>query len=127
MATGALSPANIASPLRTILKKQKNARALLAEATGIDTRNRRVILSDGALKNACAERKRIRFSTGTKEISRRWAVVQRLPTCIGFRFPDSPAWLIWIFIHLLYIVEFQNRLLSSHGDGFTSPMTARHG
>jgi NADH dehydrogenase len=22
-----------------------------------------------------------------------------------------PAWLIWIFIHLLYIVQFQNRLL----------------
>ena len=21
-----------------------------------------------------------------------------------------PAWLIWIFVHLLYIVEFQNRL-----------------
>jgi NADH dehydrogenase len=22
-----------------------------------------------------------------------------------------PAWLLWIFVHLLYIVEFQNRLL----------------
>ena len=50
VATGALSPANIASPLRTILKKQKNARVLLAEATGIDARNRRVILSDGTVE-----------------------------------------------------------------------------
>jgi len=22
-----------------------------------------------------------------------------------------PAWLIWLFIHLMYIVEFQNRIL----------------
>jgi NADH dehydrogenase len=47
VATGALSPANIASPLRDILKHQKNARVLLAEATRIDAVNRRVILSDG--------------------------------------------------------------------------------
>src|SRR5215472_659953 len=49
VATGALSPANIASPLRNVLKKQKNTRVLLAEATGIDAANRRVILSDGAV------------------------------------------------------------------------------
>jgi NADH dehydrogenase len=47
VATGALSPANIASPLRDILKHQKNARVLLAEATRIDAVNRLVILSDG--------------------------------------------------------------------------------
>jgi NADH:ubiquinone reductase (H+-translocating) len=50
VATGALSPANIASPLRTILKRQKNARVLLAEATGIDAANRRVRLSDGEVE-----------------------------------------------------------------------------
>ena len=49
VATGALSPANIASPLRNILKRQKNTRVLLAEATEIDVANRRVILSDGAV------------------------------------------------------------------------------
>jgi NADH dehydrogenase len=27
------------------------------------------------------------------------------------RISGFPAWLIWIFVHLLYIVEFQNRLL----------------
>ena len=47
VATGALSPANIASPLRNILKKQKNARVLLAEAKQIDVARHRVILSDG--------------------------------------------------------------------------------
>jgi len=29
----------------------------------------------------------------------------------GLRLSGFPAWLIWIFIHLLYIVQFQNRLL----------------
>jgi NADH:ubiquinone reductase (H+-translocating) len=43
VATGLLSPANMASPLRNILKRQKNANVLLAEATGIDAKNRRVI------------------------------------------------------------------------------------
>jgi NADH dehydrogenase len=50
VATGTLSPANIASPLRNILKRHKNTRVLLAEATRIDSRNRRVILSDGSVE-----------------------------------------------------------------------------
>lgn len=49
VATGSLSPANIASPLRNILKKQRNVRVLLGEAIGLDAANRRVILSDGAV------------------------------------------------------------------------------
>ncbi len=47
VATGQLSPANIAAPLRTILKRQKNNRVFLAEAIDIDVKNRRVVLSDG--------------------------------------------------------------------------------
>ncbi len=49
VATGALSPANIASPLRDILNRQKNTRVLLGETVDIDVANRRVILSDGAI------------------------------------------------------------------------------
>ncbi len=49
VATGALSPANIAEPLRNILHKQKNTQVLLAEAMDIDVAGRRVILSDGAV------------------------------------------------------------------------------
>src|ERR1700683_530416 len=49
VATGSLSPANISSPLRTILKRQRNTQVLLAEAVGIDAAKRRVILSDGAI------------------------------------------------------------------------------
>ncbi len=47
VATGSLSPANIAAPLRRVLKRQKNTRVLLGEAIDIDVANRRVILSDG--------------------------------------------------------------------------------
>lgn len=47
VATGSLSPANIAGPLRQIVRKQKNTKVLLAEATHIDAKNRKVILSDG--------------------------------------------------------------------------------
>src|SRR5580704_3400953 len=49
VATGSLSPANIAAPFRHILKNQKNTSVLLAEAIGIDVKNRRVMLSDGSI------------------------------------------------------------------------------
>jgi NADH dehydrogenase len=49
VATGGLSPANIATPLRNILKHQRNVRVLLAEAKGLDPLGRRVLLSDGDL------------------------------------------------------------------------------
>lgn len=47
VATGGLSPANIAAPLRAILKHQKNTEVLLAEVSEIDPLNRRVHFSDG--------------------------------------------------------------------------------
>jgi NADH:ubiquinone reductase (H+-translocating) len=49
VATGSLSPANVAGPLRQVLRKQKNTQVLLGEAVHIDAANRRVLLSDGAL------------------------------------------------------------------------------
>ncbi|MDY3561406.1 NAD(P)/FAD-dependent oxidoreductase [Gemmata sp. JC673] len=47
VATGALSPANIASPLRSILKRQKNTHVLLGEVTGFDIPGKAVLLKDG--------------------------------------------------------------------------------
>jgi NADH:quinone reductase (non-electrogenic) len=49
VATGALSPGEIASPLRYVLKRQRNARVVLGEVVDIDVSGRRVLLSDGAL------------------------------------------------------------------------------
>ena len=44
VATGALSPAEIAAPLRAIFRNQRNARVLLSEVTGFDLAQRRVTL-----------------------------------------------------------------------------------
>jgi NADH dehydrogenase len=48
VATGWLSPANIAATLRATLKRQRNTRVLLAEATGVDVDSRRVLLDTGS-------------------------------------------------------------------------------
>lgn len=47
VATAGLSAPQIASPIRHILRSQKNARVLLAEAIAVDTAAKRVVLSDG--------------------------------------------------------------------------------
>ena len=48
VATGGLSPANIASPLRSILSNQPNVQVLLGEVVGFEPRKRQVLLSDEA-------------------------------------------------------------------------------
>ena len=50
VATGALSPGEIAQPLRSILRRQKNTRVLLGEAVDIDAERREVRLSDGGAR-----------------------------------------------------------------------------
>jgi NADH dehydrogenase len=45
VATGALSPAEIAAPLRGVLKRQKNARVVLAEVTGFDLERHEIHLA----------------------------------------------------------------------------------
>ncbi len=49
VATGSLSPGDIAAPLRGVLSSQKNATVLLGEATDIDPDSKRVILGDGSI------------------------------------------------------------------------------
>src|SRR5271170_5168060 len=49
VATGSLSPANVAGPLRQVLRKQKNTQVLLGEAIDVDTAKHQVILSDGVV------------------------------------------------------------------------------
>lgn len=46
VATGALSPGDIAQPLRSVLRKQRNTTVLLGEAIGIDPERREILLSD---------------------------------------------------------------------------------
>jgi NADH dehydrogenase len=47
VATGSLSPGEIAAPLRGVLSRQKNARVLLGEAVDVDPEAKKVILRDG--------------------------------------------------------------------------------
>ncbi|MFA5964234.1 MAG: NAD(P)/FAD-dependent oxidoreductase [Sphingomonas sp.] len=47
VATAGLSPADIAAPIRAILRGQANARVMLDTVIGVDREGRRVILADG--------------------------------------------------------------------------------
>jgi NADH:ubiquinone reductase (H+-translocating) len=49
VATASLSPADIATPIRYILRRRGNVEVWLAEARDIDVARRRVLLDDGAL------------------------------------------------------------------------------
>src|SRR5919109_1977482 len=49
VATGALSAAEVAYPLRAIFKRHRNVRVLMAEVTGFDLDGRRVHLAEGSL------------------------------------------------------------------------------
>ncbi|HZS52964.1 MAG TPA: FAD-dependent oxidoreductase, partial [Bryobacteraceae bacterium] len=62
--------------------------------------------------------KRVRGETVTKSFhyfnKGDLAVIGRgkaVANIFGFHLAGLPAWLVWVFIHLLYIVEFQSRLL----------------
>jgi NADH dehydrogenase len=50
VATASLSPGEIASPIRGVLERQKNAEVWLAEAVGIDVEGRTLQLADGVLR-----------------------------------------------------------------------------
>ncbi len=46
VATAGLSPADITSPIRGVLKRQQNTEVILAEVTGVDVENRRVLIGE---------------------------------------------------------------------------------
>jgi NADH:ubiquinone reductase (H+-translocating) len=49
VATAALNPSDIAMPIRSIFRRQRNVTVLLAEVVSIDTAAKKVILTDGEL------------------------------------------------------------------------------
>jgi NADH dehydrogenase len=49
VATAALAPNQIATPIRAIARRQKNTSVILAEAVGVDRKGKRVILRDRAI------------------------------------------------------------------------------
>ena len=49
VATGALSPGEVAYPLRAVFRRHRNVRVVMAEVTGFDLEGRRVQLAEGSL------------------------------------------------------------------------------
>jgi NADH:ubiquinone reductase (H+-translocating) len=50
VATASLSPADISSPIRTILRGQKNCQVAMAEITAVDVANRRLMVAGGHIQ-----------------------------------------------------------------------------
>jgi NADH dehydrogenase len=55
VATGALSPGEIAAPLRGIFKRSENVRVVLGEVTGFDLAGKRVLVDRSATENGAHE------------------------------------------------------------------------
>jgi NADH dehydrogenase len=49
VATAALSPADISAPIRSVVRAQKNCEVVLAEVTGVDLANSRLLLATGSI------------------------------------------------------------------------------
>ena len=50
VATASLSPADISSPIRTILRGQRNCQVAMAEITSVDVANRRLMVRGGHIQ-----------------------------------------------------------------------------
>src|SRR5260370_17593833 len=64
VATGSLSPGEIASPLRSVLRRQRNTEVLLGEAVDLDAERRKLILDSGELEYAT-----LTVATGSRDPS----------------------------------------------------------
>src|SRR5246127_3409450 len=51
VATAALTPSQIATPIRSVLRNQKNTTVILGEVTGVDQDKKCVIVSDAGRQN----------------------------------------------------------------------------
>jgi NADH dehydrogenase len=61
VATAALSPGDVASPIRWILRRQRNVRVLLARACGIEAGLRRVLVEQGSSDHGTPDGDRIDY------------------------------------------------------------------
>ncbi|HEX4129271.1 MAG TPA: NAD(P)/FAD-dependent oxidoreductase [Pirellulales bacterium] len=120
VASGALSPANIAAPLRGLLKRQLNARVLLARVVDIDVAGRRVVLADGGLHQGSVDYDVLivaagsrhsyfghddweKFAPGLKTIDDATAIRRRILEAFEFAersgdASDTAAWLSFIVV-----------------------------
>ena len=64
VATSVLTPGQIASPIRNILRKQRNTTVLLGEVTGMDQAGRCVLVSDAGRSNVRVPYDYLALATG---------------------------------------------------------------
>ena len=62
-------------------------------------------------ETACAGRSRRRSATSTRATSPRSAARSAVADIKGLHFSGFPAWVVWLAVHLFYLIGFQNRLL----------------
>jgi len=66
VATSVLTPGQIASPIRGILRKQRNVTVLLGDVTGVDTDRRRVFVDSADREGAAVEYDYLILATGVR-------------------------------------------------------------
>jgi NADH:ubiquinone reductase (H+-translocating) len=104
VATGGLSPANIAAPLRAVLRKQRNCKVLLGEVTGFDIPGKAVLLGNeripfdslivaaGATNNYFGKPEWEANAPGLKSVEEATEIRRRVLTAFeaAERHPDGP-------------------------------------
>ena len=129
VATGGLSPGDISSPLRAVLKHQKNTQVLLGEVIDINPQESLIKLKDGNTiqydtlivatgvshhyfgNDQWAEK-----APGLKTIEDSLEMRRRI--LLAFEAAEKEAnpnqrraWLTWIFVHIFFLIEFDNKII----------------
>ena len=85
VATASLSPGDIASPIRWVLRRQKNVQVLLAEARAIDITARRVVLDSGPVEAGAGPAKAVHY---VQELTYDYLIVATGATHAYFGHPE---------------------------------------
>jgi len=88
VATASLSPGDIASPIRWVLRRQRNVQVLLAEARAIDTTARRVVLDSGPVEAGAGPAKAVHY---VQELAYQYLIIATGATHAYFGHPEWAA------------------------------------
>jgi NADH dehydrogenase FAD-containing subunit len=102
VATGSLSPGDIAYPLRSVFAHDDNLAVIMAEVIAIDVPHRGQRLREKDLRPFRYHHK------GNLAIIGRHAGVADFGR---LHLHDFLAWILWLFVHISYLIGFDNKLL----------------
>lgn len=89
MATGALSPGEIASALRGVLERHRNATVVMGEVTSLDLDARRVVVSQAGERHTGADLRHAEQATVTGDRAKQVEVHEARVGAHGERAPVS--------------------------------------